>query len=65
MPDVLVSLQKLTAPVAIILATAWVITNKTLSEGIMFLIAAGIFYVIIVFIEWQIYCDNEYNGRGR
>jgi len=61
--DPIINLQKLTAPAAIIVSTAWVTTMKGVGEGFIFLLMTGFFYIILVLIEWGIYCDNYYHGR--
>lgn len=59
----IISLQKLTAPAAIVIASAWVTTSNGLADGIGFLIATGGFYILLVLTEQAIFADNVYHGR--
>ena len=63
--NAIINLQKLTAPAAIIIASAWVSISNGIRDGILFLIAVAVFYVIIVLLEHAIYVDNVSNGRYR
>ncbi len=47
----IINLQKLTAPAALIVSTAWVTTTKGIGEGFIFLLMTGFFYIILVLIE--------------
>lgn len=52
MSNVVINLQKLTAPVGIVVSTAWVTVNNGLGSGVGFLLAVSVFYFILVGIEF-------------
>ena len=60
----IISLQKLTAPAAIVIASAWVTRSNGLADGIGFLIATGGFYILLVLIEQAIFADNVHHLHG-
>jgi len=59
----IINIQKLTVPAAIVISAAWVTVNNGLRDGLGFLIAAAIFYGILIFVEWQMFVDDHHHGR--
>ncbi len=55
MSHAIINLQRLTAPAAVILASAWVAVARSLGDGLIFLLFVGIFYYLLLVFEVYVF----------
>jgi Na+/H+-dicarboxylate symporter len=61
----LINLQKLTAPAAIFISSAWVASSRGVGDGIKFMMFAVAFYIGILIVEQIIFAYNVDQGNYR